>query len=109
MHCFTESLEVARAALDLGMYLSFSGILTFKNAAALREVAAYVPEDRILVETDAPYLTPVPHRGKTNEPAYVRFVAECLAQVRGVSFERIAERTTENFFRLFFGTRNSAQ
>ncbi|WP_142805184.1 TatD family hydrolase [Tepidiphilus sp. J10] len=109
MHCFTESLEVARAALDLGMYISFSGILTFKNAAALREVAAYVPEDRILVETDAPYLAPVPHRGKTNEPAYVRFVAECLAQVRGVSFERIAERTTENFFRLFFGTKNSAQ
>lgn len=109
MHCFTESLEVARAALDLGMYLSFSGILTFKNAAALREVAAFVPEDRILVETDAPYLAPVPHRGKTNEPAYVRFVAECLAQVRGVPFERIAERTTENFFRLFSGARSSSQ
>lgn len=101
LHCFTEDWATAKAALDLGFYVSFSGIVTFRNADALREVAARVPDDRILVETDSPYLAPVPKRGKTNEPALVRHVAECLAQLRGQSFDRIAESTTENFFRLF--------
>lgn len=101
MHCFTEDWDTARAALDLGFYISFSGIVTFKNAERLREVAAKVPDDRLLVETDSPYLAPVPHRGKNNEPAYVRHVAECLATVRGTTVERVAEATTANFFRLF--------
>lgn len=101
MHCFTEGWEIARAALDLGFYISFSGILTFRKAEALREVAKKIPAERLLVETDAPYLAPVPHRGKTNEPAYARHVAEQLAQLRGVSFEDIAEQTTRNFFTLF--------
>jgi TatD DNase family protein len=105
MHCFSESWEVARAALDLGFYISFSGIVTFKSAQALRDVAARVPADRLLVETDAPYLAPVPHRGKTNEPAYVRLVAEHLATVRGVSLEILAEQTTANFFALFKAAR----
>src|SRR5690606_10019152 len=89
MHCFTEDWETARAALDLGFHISFSGIVTFKNAATLREVAARVPEERLLVETDAPYLAPVPFRGKTNEPAFVRFVAGCLAEIRQQAPERI--------------------
>lgn len=101
MHCFTERWEVARAALDLGFYLSFSGIVTFKNAADLREVARKAPIDRLLVETDAPYLAPVPHRGKRNEPAYVRHVAECLAEVKGLPLAEIAAATTANFLRLF--------
>lgn len=101
MHCFTEDWDTARAALDLGFYLSFSGIVTFKNAAALREVAVRVPDDRLLIETDAPYLAPVPFRGKTNEPAFVRFVAACLAELRQQSIDRVAETTTNNFFRLF--------
>jgi len=101
MHCFTEDWDTARAALDLGFHLSFSGIVTFRNAAALREVAARVPDDRLLIETDAPYLAPVPFRGKTNEPAFVRFVAACLAELRQQSPEQIALTTTENFFRLF--------
>jgi TatD DNase family protein len=101
MHCFTESLQVARDAMDLNFYISFSGIVTFRNAEALREVAKIVPPDRLLVETDAPYLAPMPFRGKTNEPAYVRHVAECLAEVRQTSLESIAESTTQNFFRLF--------
>lgn len=103
MHCFTETGEVARACLDIGFHVSFSGIITFKNAAALREVAAMVPDDRLLIETDAPYLAPVPYRGKTNRPAYVRHVAEALATIRGVSVERIAELTSANFQRLFPG------
>lgn len=101
MHCFTESWEVARSALDLGFYISFSGIITFKTAEALREVARKVPADRLLIETDAPYLAPVPYRGKTNEPAYVRHVAECLAGVRGTTLADIAGLTTRNFFELF--------
>lgn len=101
MHCFTETWEVARAALDLGFYISFSGIVTFKSAAALREVAVKVPGDRILVETDSPYLAPVPHRGKTNQPAWVRHVAEFLAQIRGTTFDEVANETSRNFFRLF--------
>ncbi len=101
MHCFTESWETARAALDLGFYISFSGIITFRNAAALREVAGKVPSDRLLVETDSPYLAPVPYRGKTNQPAYVRYVAEEIARIRGMPFEALAETTTRNFAELF--------
>ena len=101
MHCFTETLEVAKGALDLGFYISFSGIVSFKTAASLREVARYVPADRLLVETDAPYLAPVPFRGKTNQPAYVRHVAEAVAAARGETLEAVAEVTTRNFFRLF--------
>lgn len=101
VHCFTETWETAKAAIDLGFMISFSGILTFKNAVALREVARKVPEDRLLIETDAPYLAPVPHRGRTNEPSYVRFVAEELGRVRNLADEAVAEITTANFFRLF--------
>ena len=101
MHCFTESADVARDALDLNFYISFSGIVTFRNAEALREVAKRIPRDRLLVETDAPYLAPMPYRGKTNEPAFVRHVAECLAAVRQTTPEDIAELTTCNFFTLF--------
>ena len=100
-HCFTETAEVARAALDLGFMISFSGILTFKTAQALRDVAAFVPLDRCLIETDSPYLAPVPHRGKTNSPAYVPYVAQQLAQVRGQSVEAIARLTNDNFDHLF--------
>lgn len=100
-HCFTESAAVARAALDLGFYISFSGIITFKNAQDLRDVAAFVPLDRLLIETDSPYLAPVPFRGKTNSPAYVPFVAQQLAQVRGLAVEAVAEATSRNFERLF--------
>ncbi|HOP17134.1 MAG: TatD family hydrolase [Chromatiaceae bacterium] len=101
MHCFTETWEMAKAALDLGFYISFSGIVTFKNAAALRDVAAQVPDERILIETDSPYLAPVPFRGKPNEPRYVGKVAETVAAVRGVSAEAIAQQSRANFFRLF--------
>jgi TatD DNase family protein len=101
MHCFTESLEIAEAALALGLYISFSGIITFKNALALKAVAASVPPDRLLIETDAPYLAPAPHRGETNEPAWVRHVAEELALLHNTSFAAIEQATTENFFRLF--------
>ncbi len=101
LHCFTEDWETARAGLELGFHVSFSGIITFRNAASLREVAAQVPLDRLLVETDAPYLAPVPHRGRTNEPAFVVHVARQLADIHRVSIETIADRTTANFLRLF--------
>jgi TatD DNase family protein len=101
MHCFTESWEVARGALDLGFHISFSGIVTFKNAEALREVARKVPLDRMLIETDSPYLAPVPFRGKTNEPGLVKYVAEEVARQRQLPVERIAEETSRNFFKLF--------
>ena len=101
LHCFTEDWEMAKAALDIGFYISLSGIVTFRNADALREVARKVPADRLLVETDSPYLAPIPHRGKPNLPQYVREVAEFLAMVRGESFEALAEQTTANFKRLF--------
>lgn len=101
MHCFTEDWETAKAALDLGFYISFSGIVTFRSAEALREVARKVPLERLLIETDAPYLAPVPHRGRTNEPSFVRHVAEHLASLRSVTTEEIAQQTTGNFFRLF--------
>ncbi len=100
-HCFTETLEVARAALDLGFYISFSGIVTFKSAADLKEVARFVPMDRLLIETDSPYLAPVPHRGKVNNPSYVPWVAREIAQLRGVDEETVAAATAENFFHLF--------
>jgi len=101
MHCFTESQEVADGALALGFHISFSGIVTFKNATRLKEVARRVPLERMLVETDSPYLAPVPHRGKTNRPGLVRHVAEEVARLRGIAFEDLAEATTGNFFRLF--------
>lgn len=101
MHCFTEDWETARQALDLGFYISFSGIVTFRTAEALRGVAKQVPEDRLLVETDAPYLAPVPYRGKTNEPALVRHTANALAEIRELAPEHLAEVTTRNFFTLF--------
>ena len=100
-HCFTETREVARAALDLGFYVSLSGIVTFKNARELHEVATLVPDDRLLIETDAPYLAPVPYRGKVNMPAYVPHVAARLAELRGTTVERIGEITSANFTRLF--------
>ena len=102
MHCFTETWDVAEAALALGFYISFSGIVTFKNAKTLKDVALRVPMDRLLIETDAPYLAPVPHRGKTNDPSLVKHVAEEIARLRGCSFEDIAHQTTGNFSRLFF-------
>ena len=102
-HCFTESLEVAKQALDLGFYISFSGIVTFKSAQYLRDVAAFVPADRLLIETDSPYLAPMPYRGKTNSPAYVPFVAKQVAQVRGLSVQEVAELTSQNFDQLFKG------
>jgi TatD DNase family protein len=101
MHCFTETLEVAEAAMAMNFYVSFSGIVTFKNAAALKEVACRVPLDRLLVETDAPYLAPVPYRGKPNHPAWVRYVAEEIARIRGIGYEAVATATTRNFFTLF--------
>ena len=101
MHCFTEDWDTAQQALAMNFYISFSGIVTFRNAAALRAVAVQVPAERLLIETDAPYLAPRPYRGKTNEPAYVRHVAECLAELRGTPFAVIAEQTTRNFFTLF--------
>jgi TatD DNase family protein len=105
MHCFTESLAVAEAALELGFYISFSGIVTFKNAASLREVAAAIPLERMLIETDSPYLAPVPHRGQTNQPAFVKHVAEEIARVRGIPVEAVGAATSENFFRLFAAAR----
>lgn len=101
MHCFTENWEVARQALDLGFYISFSGIVTFKNAAIVKDVARKCPLDRILVETDSPYLAPMPYRGKQNQPAYVRHVAEEIARLREISLEDVTAATTENFFTLF--------
>ena len=100
-HCFTETDAVARAALDLGFYISFSGILTFKTAADLRDIARFVPLDRCLIETDSPYLAPVPYRGKTNSPAYVPFVARQIAELKGVPVETVAAATSANFERLF--------
>jgi TatD DNase family protein len=102
-HCFTESTEVARAALDLGFYISFSGILTFKSAQHLRDVAAFVPLDRLLIETDSPYLAPMPYRGKTNNPSYVPYVAACLANLKKCTVEEMGATTSRNFEALFKG------
>ena len=102
-HCFTESMQVARAALDLGYYLSFSGIITFKNAQDLRDVVAFTPLDRILIETDSPYLAPVPYRGKTNNPSFVPYVAQQVAQCKGIAVEEVGHATSRNFETLFKG------
>ena len=101
MHCFTETWDVAKGALDLGFHISFSGIVTFKNAVELKDVARRVPLDRMLIETDSPYLAPVPYRGKRNQPAFVRYVGEEIARLRGVTAAAIGEATSANFFRLF--------
>ncbi len=101
MHCFAEDWNIAQQALDIGFYISFSGIVTFKNAPLIQEVAKKAPLNRILVETDSPYLAPVPYRGKPNEPAYTRHTAEFIANLRGISLDELAEATTENFFGLF--------
>ncbi len=103
MHCFTEDWDVAQRALALGFYISFSGIVTFKNAAAIQGAAKNIPLDKMLIETDAPYLAPVPMRGKKNEPAYLRHTAEFIATLRGITVEEVAEQTTRNFFNLFKG------
>ena len=101
MHCFTESWEVAQRAMALNFYISFSGIVTFKKAVGLKDIATRVPLERMLIETDSPYLAPVPHRGKTNQPAFVKHVAEEIAALRGISLDQVAEATTRNFFKLF--------
>ncbi len=103
LHCFTEDWEMAEAAMEMNFYISFSGIVTFKNAVELQEVARRLPLERMLVETDSPYLAPVPKRGKTNQPAYVRYVAEFIAELRAETFASVAETTTANFYRLFAG------
>ena len=107
MHCFTENWDVAKAALDLGFYISISGIVTFKNAKTIQEVARLVPLDRLLIETDSPYLAPEPMRGKPNEPAYVKHTAAYLAALRQIPLETLAEQTTHNFFNLFKGAHRS--
>ncbi|AWK15375.1 metal-dependent hydrolase [Candidatus Fukatsuia symbiotica] len=101
LHCFTEDQAMAEKLLDLGFYLSFSGIVTFRNAQSLRDIVSYIPLDRLLIETDSPYLAPVPYRGKENQPAYVREVAEYIAELKGVTVEKLAEVTTDNFIKLF--------
>ena len=101
LHCFSSGEELARVGIELGLYVSFSGILTFRNSEEIRRIAAAVPHERLLVETDAPYLAPVPYRGKTNEPAYVAHTAHVLAEVIGVPSEAVADLTTANFYRLF--------
>ncbi len=101
MHCFTENLAVAEQAMELGFYISFSGIVTFKNATTVKDVAKAIPLDRLLIETDSPYLAPMPHRGKTNQPGFVKYVAQEIADLRNVSLESIGQASTENFFRLF--------
>ncbi|MDR5873988.1 TatD family hydrolase [Halomonas sp. CUBES01] len=103
LHCFTEDIEMAREAVRLGFYISLSGIVTFNSAESLRELARQLPLDRLLIETDSPYLAPVPHRGKPNEPAWVVKVAECIAQTRGISVDEVAMQTTANFYQLFRG------
>jgi TatD DNase family protein len=102
MHCFTESYEMAKKAIDQGFYISFSGIITFKNAETLRETVKKIPIENILIETDSPYLAPVPNRGKLNEPSNVKYVAEKIAELKGISIEEVAEITTNNFFKLFW-------
>ncbi|MFA7270853.1 MAG: TatD family hydrolase [Sterolibacterium sp.] len=109
MHCFTETMDIAEAALEMGFYISFSGIVSFKNAKLIKEVASQIPLDRLLIETDAPYLAPVPYRGKTNEPGYVLHVAEEIARLRGLSVAMVADATTRNFFHLFRSAQVYAQ
>jgi len=107
MHCFTENYDMAAQCMDMGFYISFSGIVTFRNAESLREVAKKIPLERLLIETDSPFLAPVPHRGKQNQPAYVRFVAEQLAELHDISVAELGRITTENFFKLFTQARNA--
>ncbi|GGW76877.1 TatD family hydrolase [Alteromonas halophila] len=107
LHCFTESLEMAEAAMEMDFYISISGIVTFNSAKALRDVARAIPLDRLLIETDSPWLAPVPHRGKQNQPGYVVEVAEFIAELKGISVEALARQTTENFYRLFSLTRKA--
>jgi TatD DNase family protein len=110
LHCFTESLEMAQQAIDLGLYISLSGIVTFKSAKELQEVAKMIPIDRLLIETDSPWLAPIPYRGKPNQPGYVVEVGEFIAQLRGISVAELAQQTTDNFYRLFNTVpRNNAQ
>jgi TatD DNase family protein len=106
MHCFTENLDVALKAIDLGFYISFSGIVTFKNAAQIKEVAQAIPLNRVLVETDSPYLAPMPFRGKINQPAYVKYVAQEIANLRSISLDEVMQATTQNFFTLFKHAKN---
>ncbi|TMO42829.1 metal-dependent hydrolase [Pseudoalteromonas ruthenica] len=101
LHCFTEDYDMAKKAMDLGFYISISGIVTFRNAEQLRDVVKQIPLDRLLIETDSPYLAPVPHRGKTNQPAYVQDVAYFIAELKGISYKKLATATTDNFYRLF--------
>lgn len=101
LHCFTENWEMAKKAIDMGFYISISGIVTFKNAVELKEVVKQIPLDRLLIETDSPYLAPVPHRGKTNQPAYVEDVAYYISELKGISFNELAKATTDNFYNLF--------
>ncbi|WP_395480022.1 YchF/TatD family DNA exonuclease [Candidatus Curculioniphilus buchneri] len=101
LHCFTENLDTAKILLNMGFYISFSGIITFRNAASLRIIARYVPLDLLLIETDSPYLAPVPYRGKENQPAYLRNIAECISILKGITLEQLADATTNNFGRLF--------
>lgn len=108
MHCFTEDLDMAEKAMALGFYISFSGIVTFKNAKDLQNLAQQIPLDRMLIETDSPYLTPDPYRGKPNEPAFVSIVADKIAKLRGISYEEVAAQTTKNFFTLFQGCHESS-
>jgi TatD DNase family protein len=108
IHCFTASKDFAKKALDLGLYISLSGIVTFKNAEEIREAVKLIPLDRILIETDSPYLAPVPKRGKSNEPAYVKYVAEYLAEFLNIPYEKFAKQTTDNFFKLFSKAKNNA-
>ena len=108
LHCFTEDYDTAKAALDLGFYISISGIMTFRNADELRGVVKKLPLDRLLIETDAPYLAPVPYRGKTNQPAYVTAVAKAVAEVKGIELQQLAQQTTANFYKLFSLARKAA-
>ena len=107
MHCFTESLEMAKAAMEMGFYISFSGIVTFKSAKDLQSTCKEVPLDRMLIETDSPYLAPIPYRGKINEPAWVAKVGEFIANLKGVAIEELAEQTSNNFYQCFHIDRNS--
>ncbi|KPJ67916.1 MAG: hypothetical protein AMJ43_02080 [Coxiella sp. DG_40] len=104
MHCFSGTLSIAHEAIEMNFYISFSGIVTFKNANKLREIAKHIPLDKMLLETDAPYLAPNPYRGKPNRPAYVTYVAKCIAEIKNISYETVAKQTTDNFFRLFLSS-----
>ncbi len=105
MHCFSGTLRIAQQAMEMNFYISFSGVVTFKNADKLREIAKLVPLDKMLLETDAPYLAPDPYRGEPNQPAYITYVAKCIAEIKNMSYETVAKQTTENFFSLLISNR----